>query len=98
MMAALSSFGVIGPFFFENAEGDVETVNSDRYLALLRTKFLTALRRRGINIRNAWFQQDGAAPHTSNQVLRWLSQTFGVRFISFKSANIWPPHSPDLNL
>ena len=97
MWAALSSSGIIGPFFFE-AEGETETVNSDRYLKLrLKNKFLPALQRKGVHIADVWFQQDGAAPHAAQVVLSWLEKTFGDRFISFKTEKVWPPHSPDLN-
>lgn len=94
--AAMSSVGVIGPFFFES-DGDVKTINSDRYLSLLKTKFLPALRRKDIGINTIWFQQDGATPHTAGKVLDWLRKTFGRNFISFKSDTVWPPHSPDLS-
>ena len=67
-MAALSVDGIIGPFFLEDADGNV-----------------------------VWFQQDGATPHTAGDVVDWLSQTFGDRFISFRTEREWPPHSPDLN-
>ena len=94
--AALSSTDVIGPFFFES-DGSVQTVNSDRYLNLLKGKFLPALHRRNIDINNIWFQQDGATPHTAKHVLEWLHSMFGDRLISFKTDRIWPPHSLDLS-
>ena len=92
----LSSAGVIGPFFFEE-KGDNATVNSERYIQLLKNKFMSALRRIGINTENMWFQQDGATTDTAKHVLSWLHETFGENFISFKTENIWPPYSPDLN-
>ena len=58
---------------------------------------MPALRRIGINIDNMWFQQDRATTHTAKHVLSWLHETFGENFISFKTENIWPPYSPDLN-
>jgi len=94
--AAFSSKGVIGPFFYEEA-GETATVTSDRYLRLLRTKFLPALTRRGETPETCWFQQDGAAPHTANVVLNWLTETFGENLISLKTDTKWPPHSPDLS-
>ena len=94
--AALSSTDVIGPFFFESV-GSVQTLISDRYLNLLKGKFLPALYRRKIDINNIWFQQDGATPHTAKHVLEWLHSMFGERLISFKTDKIWPPHSPDLS-
>ena len=30
-------------------------------------------------------------------MLDWLRETFGEKFISFKTDRIWPPHSPDLS-
>ena len=41
---AISSNGIIGPYTFS------DTVNSERYLSLLRSKFMPALRRRMCNI------------------------------------------------
>lgn len=93
----MSSTGVIGPFFFENENGETQTVNSTRYLEILKKKFLPSLGRRGINPKEIWFQQDGATPHTTRHVTDWLHQTFDGNFISFKTANVWPPHSPDLS-
>ncbi len=82
--AALSVDGIVGPFFFEDGEGNVDTVNTDRYLEIMKKKFIPALKRKGVSITDVWFQQDGAAPHTAGRVLDWLSQTFGKKFISFK--------------
>lgn len=89
--AALSSTGIIGPFFLEDECGDVSTVNSHRYLKMLQTKFIPALRRRSDNnIGSVWFQQHGTAPHTSKQVLARLEKVFGDRFIFFKTEKEWP--------
>ena len=64
---------------------------------MLKNKFLPALRRRGLAVQDVWFQQDGASPHTARNVVAWLEETFGENFISFKTGNVWPPHSPDLS-
>ena len=48
--AALSVNGFIGPFFFEDDEGNVETINNDPYLTLLKRKFVPVLKRKGANI------------------------------------------------
>ena len=71
--AAFSADGITGPFFYEDGGGYVETVNKDRYLNILKGTFLPALRRKGIQLDNIWFQQDGAAPHTAVAVLEWLA-------------------------
>ena len=41
--AALSSQGIIGPLVFEDVNGETATVNTERYLKLLKTKWLPAL-------------------------------------------------------
>ena len=56
------------------------------------------MRKKGFDKDKIYFQQDGAAPHTSTMVLEWLNDTFGRRLISLKTEHTWPPHSPDLNI
>ena len=87
---ALSSASVIGPFFFEE-KGENATVSSERYIQLLKNRFMPALRKFGINIENMWFQQDGATPNTAKHVLSWLHETFGENFISFKTEKFGLP-------
>lgn len=82
--------------FFETG-GYVKTVNSDGYLHLLKNKFIPVLRRRSLYPADIYFQQDGATPHTSGQVLGWLQKTFGHKLISFRTDCVWPPHSFDLS-
>lgn len=96
---AISSNGIIGPYWFE----DIETkkavaVNQERYKHVL-TKFWAALLRRvgEAKRKRQWFQQDGATPHTAKQTLKWLEDRFHGRVISLKTNQPWPPHSPDLN-
>jgi hypothetical protein len=86
-----------GPFFFEDKNGDTETINSVRYLEILKKKFVLALRRRGANLYTLWFQQDGATPLTSRDVIAWLQKTFGTQYISYRTDNVWSPHSLDLS-
>lgn len=47
--AALSSAGIIGPFFYEE-NGETTAITSQRYLTILKTKFLPELRRRDIEM------------------------------------------------
>ena len=71
--AALSKDGV----FFEDKDGQSETIKSERYLKIaIKQKFIPSLRKKGFNPDYIWFQQDGAPPHTSGVVLEWLEQTF----------------------
>ena len=94
---AMSSKGLVGPFWFESQDGETETVNKERYVDVLR-QFLTELRaRQGVNLRQSSFQQDGATPHTSNLALTFLRDVFGDRLISKRALHEWAPYSPDLN-
>lgn len=97
VLCAISSRGIIGPYVFK------DTVNSERYLSLLKNKFVPALRKQSPNMDNEWFMQDGAPPHTSNEVLHYLDDVFGDHVISrrypdvYGRGAVWPAHSPDLN-
>ena len=35
-------------------------------------KFIPALKRRGVNIEDTWFHQDGASPHTAGAVIDYF--------------------------
>ena len=56
------SRGRIGTFFFENEQGEVITVNGDRYRAMFNKFLFTKIEEEDID--NVWFQQDGATCHT----------------------------------
>ena len=87
-----------GPFWFENDDGETQTVNSVRYVEVLE-KFWVALRRKvgALNMPLQWFQQDGATPHTANISMNWVKTKFENRLIASKSEIEWSPHSPDLS-
>ena len=53
----IASFGVLGPYFFEDNEGAAVTVTSKRYVAMLRNFCEPEFRRRGIDLSSVWFQQ-----------------------------------------
>ena len=80
--------GIIGPFIFENEQGDAVTVNSDRYRAILNEFLFTKIEEEDIG--KIWFQQDGATCHTAEATLDVL------RNISRKADVVWPPRSCDL--
>ena len=75
------------------------TVNAERYIEMMRRKFVPALRRKAdIDMNTVVFQQDGAVPHCPNRTLEYLRQYFpGDRLILHRTDNLWPPYSPDLN-
>lgn len=92
----VASFGIIGPYFFEDGEGRAVTVTSQRYINMLQTFLAPELRQRGI-ADVTWFQQDGATAHTSRASMGELREMFGARVISHRGDVQWPPRSPDLN-
>ena len=96
---AMSSSGVIGPYFFEDGGGDTQTVNAHRYRAVL-AKFWRVIKSRLSNdperLRCQWFQQDGAPAHTAQETRDWLRERFGQRVMSRFEACPWPASSPDL--
>ena len=94
---AMSKHGIIGPFWFEDENQHSVTVNTERYLGVLRKFWTASGRRRGVVRDEQWFKQDGATPHTSNYSLEWLRESFGDRLISRRCDPEWASHSPDLN-
>jgi len=72
----IASFGVLGPYFFEDNEGAAVTVTSERYVAMIRNFCEPELRRRGIDLSSAWFQQAGATAHTSRASVSVLREMF----------------------
>lgn len=91
----VASFGIIGPYFFEDENNRSVTVNSERYINMLQTFLIPELIRRGLN-GAILFQQDGATAHTARNTMRILRDFFDGRIISrFGNLN-WPPRSPDL--
>jgi hypothetical protein len=95
---AISSQHIIGPYFFQNEQGDSLTVTGDRYRQMLQNFFIPQLQLRRIRLHRTWFQQDGATCHTANETLSFLREKFPGRLISKKGDINWPPRSPDLSV
>jgi len=95
--AAISTHGIIGPFFFD------DTVTKERYKDMLQNSFIPHLLATGLPIHThtQWFMQDGACPHTANVVLDILYENLRVMSHRFperhEGGKLWPPHSPDIN-
>lgn len=85
---------IIGPYFYENDNGVTETVNKERYVAMMRKYVMPQIRRNGME--HYWFQQDGAPPHTCRFTIDYLKPLFPGRLISKNGDFDWPPRSPDL--
>lgn len=95
---ALSSIGIIGPYFFE--EGGVTiTVNCDRYCDMLENFFRPKIAEFGVEYEREsfWFQQDGATAHTARRSRAILQEMFPGQVVSLHEPIPWPPRSPDLS-
>ena len=79
-MCGFWSRGIIGPFFFENKQGQAVTINGDSYRALLNEFLFTKIEEKDIG--NIWFQQDGATCYTAEATLDVLRPNFECRIIS----------------
>lgn len=90
----LWSQGVIGPYFFEDDDGAAVTVNGNRYRNMLEQLFRTDFA--AMDLRDIWFQQDGATPHTATATIDLLHTQFPGRVISKNGDCNWPPRSCDL--
>ena len=91
---AISSTGIVGPWFFEENEVTVK-VNSDRYVNMLEEFFLPRIDE--LDLGDIWFQQDGATAHTSRASMAVLREHFPERLISIRGDLEWPARSPDLS-
>ena len=69
------SSGIIGPFFFENEQGEAVIVNGDRYRIMLNKFLFTKIEEKDIG--NIWFKQDCATCHTAE----WTSSKRTYRLI-----------------
>uniref|UniRef100_V5I8Z8 Transposable element Tc3 transposase n=1 Tax=Anoplophora glabripennis TaxID=217634 RepID=V5I8Z8_ANOGL len=95
MWCAMSASKIIGPYF-ENRPGVAQTVNSDRYCAMLRTFLVPQLEEfDGFN-QDTWFQQDGATAHTAWASMEVVRELFLEKVISRFGDLHWPARSPDL--
>ena len=94
---ALSSQGIIGPFFFENGASQTSPSIPGANLPCSNTSCGPARSAKCTDTLNQqWLQQDGATAHTSRANLAWLHERLEGRLISRRAAVTWPPHSPDL--
>ena len=88
------SKGIIELVFLENEQGEVVTVNGDRYRLMLHEFLFTKIEEKDIG--NIWFQQHGATWRTDEATLDVLGLVFEDRIISRRADIVWPPRSCDL--
>jgi hypothetical protein len=94
---AISSHGIIGPYFFED-NGRATTVTSGRYANMIATSLTDELATRFPQVNEAsWFQQDGATSHTARVSMDAVQLLFHNHLISRNGDIPWPPRSQDLS-
>lgn len=96
----ISKLGIVGPYFFEE-NGATVTVNSVRYVNMLRNFLRPELQRLRLRLRvtrnQMWFQQDGATAHTAADSMSVVKKMFPKHVISRFGDVHWPARSPDLS-
>jgi hypothetical protein len=86
---ALSSHGIIGPYFFDGI------VTAEKYVDMLDSFFLPTLFSHSYGV-YSYFQQDGAAPHTCAMTAAFLNWQLPYRWIGAGGKWNWAAKSPDL--
>jgi hypothetical protein len=70
---AVSAQGLFGPFMLE------DYIAMEKYAMMLDSFFLPQLRQRRCSLHAQWCPQDGARPHTTPEVLKFLHSKFQHR-------------------
>jgi len=93
---AISQFGIIGPYFFEENDRTV-TVTAQRYVFMLENFFEPRLQELsdGTNLETTWLQQDGTKRIHSMGKLR---EMFPGLLVSLRGDVEWPARSPELSM
>ncbi|CAH2093266.1 unnamed protein product [Euphydryas editha] len=95
--AAISSTGIVGPYFFEDERGRAMMVRANNYCDMIREFLVPALQEVQGNTSRIWFQQDGATCHTAKVSISLLKNIFPGKLISKGGDIEWPSRSPDLS-
>jgi hypothetical protein len=74
--SGITSFGVLGPYFFEDNEDAVVTMTFERHVEMLHNFCELELCRCGIDLSSVWFQQDVATAHTARASMSVLQEMF----------------------
>ena len=81
-------------YLFQNEQEVAVTVNGDRYRAMWNESLFIKIEDE--DIRNIWFQQNGATCHTAEATFVALRSICGDRIISRRADIVWPSLSCDL--
>jgi hypothetical protein len=72
----VASFGVVGPYYFEDQNGAAATVTSARYVHMLQTFVVPQINCLGRNCGELWWQQDEATAHAAEHLWRSCAKCF----------------------
>lgn len=89
VLGAVSSKGILGPFFFP------KTVTGASFLKIMEEEMIPAISSM-FDLNEIIFQLDGAPGHWSRFVREFLDEKFPSRWIGRGGPISWPPRSPDL--
>lgn len=78
----VSRFGIFGPYFFENQNSQMVTVNKEGCIELIQNFLVPSIQQLGLEINFFRFQQDGATVHTSDVSMAILQRLFPGHLIS----------------
>jgi hypothetical protein len=93
---AISSFGIIGPYFFEDERERAVTVTGPHYVHMLENFLGPELARNPVT-EETFFQQDGSTSHTARDSMAAVRNLFPNHVISRYGDITWPARSPDLS-
>ena len=94
---AISSFGIIGPYFFEDEREKSVTVTGPRYVHTMENFLGPELARHPV-VEEMYFQQDGATSHTAQLSMAAVRNLFPNHVISRYGDSTWPAKSPDISV
>ena len=103
VFVGITSWGPVGPFFFDelltnSGKRNKNSVNGDSYTELLKTKVIPELSElfpRDV-VDKFIYQLDGAPGHRTASVIRCLNENFPSRWWGNRGPMHWAPRSPDL--
>ena len=82
---------LIGPFVFDN------NLTGNTYEVFLRNELPGLLENVPLMIRSQkYFQHDGAPPHYTRRMIKYLNESFPNRWLGRGGPVAWPPRSPNL--
>jgi len=92
----VSSFEIIGPYFFENEREKGVTVTGPCYVHMLENFLGPELARHPVT-EETFFQKDEAMSHTARDSMAAVRNLFPNHVISRYGDITWPARSPDLS-